>query len=166
MSNLSKNNTSGFRGVSYESKAKKYRAYIHYAGQKLPLGYFTDVNDAAKAREDAQKLFKTKTTNGQYLIIEYLTQHKGLSRTQAERVLKRAIIRYDFSLSFPVYTLRLAFSSSGDDDEDAENRIDLTQINVPQNAVFEFLNGASLRRFNHKDVLKIKAFFNSFKVRK
>ena len=52
---LSKNNTSGYTGVSYETAAGKYRAYVHYSGEKIPLGYFLTTTEAARARAEAQQ---------------------------------------------------------------------------------------------------------------
>lgn len=49
---LTKNNTSGFKGVE-KTKSGKYKARITCRGKNKTLGYFDDPNDAAKAYNDA-----------------------------------------------------------------------------------------------------------------
>ena len=49
-----KDNTSGKRGVYFEKKSNKWHPYIRINGRNTSLGYFTDFNDAVKAREDAE----------------------------------------------------------------------------------------------------------------
>lgn len=43
------NNTSGFKGVSFDSKSDKWRAYLIKDGDQLNLGFYTAKEDAAKA---------------------------------------------------------------------------------------------------------------------
>jgi hypothetical protein len=50
---LSARNVSGFRGVSFEAHARKWRARIYVAGKKIHLGYFPDKRDAAAAYQAA-----------------------------------------------------------------------------------------------------------------
>ena len=50
-------NKTGCRGVCFESKAQKYRAYINVCGEKIRLGYFSNLEDAVKARKDAEKFY-------------------------------------------------------------------------------------------------------------
>ncbi len=50
---IAKNNTSGYKGVSYSKFAKKHCAYIKVDGKKKHLGYFSDPIDAAKAYNKA-----------------------------------------------------------------------------------------------------------------
>ena len=47
---MSKNNTSGIKGVSFEQRSKKWQAYITINGRQEHLGYFVDIEDAKKAR--------------------------------------------------------------------------------------------------------------------
>ena len=49
----SKNNTSGFKGVSWNLSLKKWRATIRVHQKKRHLGYFDDKTDAACAYNDA-----------------------------------------------------------------------------------------------------------------
>lgn len=43
-----KNNTSGYKGVSFKKHAKKYEAYIKLDDSKKHLGYFSNAIDAAR----------------------------------------------------------------------------------------------------------------------
>lgn len=55
---LSKNNKTGYTGVCFESRAKKYRAYIFVDGEQKRLGYFSNIDDAINARKKAEELYK------------------------------------------------------------------------------------------------------------
>jgi hypothetical protein len=50
---LSKKNTSGLSGVSYNKATKKWAAYIFINKERKFLGYFETKEEAAKARVDA-----------------------------------------------------------------------------------------------------------------
>lgn len=50
---VSKNNTSGYRGVA--EKRDKWQAYISYSGKRIPLGDFETKEQAAKARKKAEQ---------------------------------------------------------------------------------------------------------------
>jgi hypothetical protein len=55
---ISKNNTSGSKGVSFHKQTNKWRARIKISGKEIFLGYFTEINDAIEARrEKAKELF-------------------------------------------------------------------------------------------------------------
>jgi len=47
---LSSNNTSGVKGVSFHKKANKWQAHIKIDGIKIHLGYFDNIEDAKQAR--------------------------------------------------------------------------------------------------------------------
>lgn len=49
------NNTSGVRGVSLDKASGKYSAYIYYKTKKYDLGFYTTIEEAALAREEAEK---------------------------------------------------------------------------------------------------------------
>lgn len=49
------NNTSGFKGVSWHRRVKKFYAQIGNNGQKIYLGYFAKKEDAARAYNEAAK---------------------------------------------------------------------------------------------------------------
>lgn len=57
---LNKNNTSGYRGVSYRKDRGKYRAYIKIKKQDIFLGNFDDIEDAIEARKEAEKKYYGK----------------------------------------------------------------------------------------------------------
>lgn len=51
---ISKNNKSGFTGVSWSKTNDKWRAVIWDKRKKVHLGYFKDINDAMRARLQAE----------------------------------------------------------------------------------------------------------------
>lgn len=56
---LRKNNTSGVRGVYFNTNAKKYHAQITIQGNKIHLGLYDNIEDAKNARLEAEnKYFK------------------------------------------------------------------------------------------------------------
>ena len=57
---LNKNNTSGYRGVSYRKDRGKYRAYIKIKKQDIFLGNFDNIEDAIEARKEAEKKYYGK----------------------------------------------------------------------------------------------------------
>lgn len=50
-----KNNSSGYKGVSYNKDRKKFQAKIHINGKGISLGYFNDAKDAHNAYIEASK---------------------------------------------------------------------------------------------------------------
>ena len=48
-SRINKSNSSGFKGVSWNKKSKKWRAYCGAFGRQVHIGLFDDINDAAAA---------------------------------------------------------------------------------------------------------------------
>lgn len=55
--NLNSNNTSGFRGVSFDKSRNKWRAYIKLQYQGKFLGRFDTLEQAIKARLDAEEQY-------------------------------------------------------------------------------------------------------------
>lgn len=51
--NISKRNTSGYKGVSWHKGAKKFLSCIGHGGKSTHLGYYIDPLDAAKAYDVA-----------------------------------------------------------------------------------------------------------------
>jgi len=51
--NIQDNNTSGYKGTSWNKCKKKWRAYITVKGIQLHLGYFNTLNSAAEAYNEA-----------------------------------------------------------------------------------------------------------------
>lgn len=56
-SRISSRNTSGHKGVTWIKGRKKWRAYIGYQGKQITLGHFDNINDAVKARKQAEKKY-------------------------------------------------------------------------------------------------------------
>ena len=52
---LSKNNTSGCKGVCFDQKINKWKAYIKVNGKIKHLGYFNNIEDAIKIRQKSSK---------------------------------------------------------------------------------------------------------------
>lgn len=59
-----KNNTSGFKGVTWSSTAKKWASQIYQNGQKYYLGYYADKLDAAAAYESASAVLHGEFSQG------------------------------------------------------------------------------------------------------
>lgn len=59
MTNLkkSKNNTSGTTGVSWDKYSKKWAAYIAINNKTIKLGRFANIDDAIKARKEAEQKY-------------------------------------------------------------------------------------------------------------
>ncbi len=74
---LSKANTSGYKGVTYDKRLKKWVAQVGKDGKCIRFGMFEDINDAAAAYElGSRKLFG-----------EFSRSEQATNRNQ-ERVLK------------------------------------------------------------------------------
>lgn len=52
-----KNNTSGFTGVSWHKASGKWAAYVSISSGMLVLGYFNCIDDAIKARKEAESCY-------------------------------------------------------------------------------------------------------------
>lgn len=53
----SSHNTSGVNGVGYDNYYKKWRAYIGLNGKDIKLGFFKNIDDAVKARKEAEEKY-------------------------------------------------------------------------------------------------------------
>ena len=51
-----RNNTSGVRGVHWVSRLQKWRAVIDFQGKRYELGVYSDLQEAARARQEAEEL--------------------------------------------------------------------------------------------------------------
>lgn len=47
-------NTSGFRGVYYDTRSGRYRARLKFKGKNLNFGYYSSFDDAVRARKAAE----------------------------------------------------------------------------------------------------------------
>ena len=54
--NLRKDSQTGYRGVGWHKASKRWRARIQVNGKMLELGYFADMDDAAKAYATAAQI--------------------------------------------------------------------------------------------------------------
>lgn len=54
---LSENNTSGFKGVSFNKRRSKWEAYIYLHRRKIHLGFFDEFDDAIKVRQKADEKY-------------------------------------------------------------------------------------------------------------
>lgn len=56
---LQVNNTSGYRGVSFDKRLKKFRAYVCHNRQQITLGFFVTAELAANTAKKARDQFFT-----------------------------------------------------------------------------------------------------------
>lgn len=54
---MRRNNTSGYKGVSFHKASNNWRADIMIKGKRVSLGYFKDINEAALAYNKAAKQY-------------------------------------------------------------------------------------------------------------
>jgi len=74
--NISKWNTSGITGVSWDKGKQRWESYVTISGKRFHLGYFTDKINAAYARLSAEVKYKfpnCNTTSSAYLYIQTAT---------------------------------------------------------------------------------------------
>lgn len=60
---LNCNSTTGYKGVTYDSKARKFRAVLAYRRRRINLGYFDCSEQAARAYDRAAKRYFGKFAN-------------------------------------------------------------------------------------------------------
>lgn len=70
-SSKSKNNTSGFVGVSWDKRTSKWKAYITIDYKQKSLGYFSDKNDAIRTRLMAEEKYFREFAPQRHLFKEY-----------------------------------------------------------------------------------------------
>lgn len=51
------NNSSGHKGVYYDTKTGCYRARIKFKGKSISLGFYKEYTDAVRARESAENYY-------------------------------------------------------------------------------------------------------------
>lgn len=95
-------NKTGCRGVCFESKAQKYRAYINVCGEKIRLGYFSNLEDAVKARKDAEK-FYFSPVEGTFRVFNIFNQ----PRVETFYMLLKSVFEYDWgSVAFSTHSMQ------------------------------------------------------------
>ncbi len=60
---ISKNNTSGYKGVSWNKRAKKWVSYIRFNSKQYFLGNFKNIKKAARAYNVASKKYHKEFSN-------------------------------------------------------------------------------------------------------
>lgn len=96
-----KNNTTGVRGVSFETRSQKYRAYISYNKKRFYLGYFTDLDAAIYARNQAEDFYRfDKDKYSGYALINYvLSKFKFINDEERD-------FWYNISVGLVLYDMR------------------------------------------------------------
>jgi len=61
---LKSDNKSGVHGVCWHSRENKWKACIHHNNKKIHLGTFLSLDDAIKARKEAEKTYKYHNNHG------------------------------------------------------------------------------------------------------
>jgi hypothetical protein len=83
------NNTSGFKGVSFDTKGNKWRAYLIKDGEQMNLGFYTSKEDAAKAYNiKAVELF------GEFALLNDV-DHTGFKLNTRERYSEYRGVSFD-----------------------------------------------------------------------
>lgn len=140
---ISKNNTSGYTGVSFESVAGKYRAYVHYSGEKIALGYFSTAVEAARARAEAQQFYKMPLVD-RLRLVDYLSDKFGLSAEDSLSGVIAALNAFRWGERINITTFTTEY---------VRNRVggagfgDIPNPHTPSNEILtQWLNGMSMAR--------------------
>ncbi len=51
------NNTSGYKGISWEKRVNKWYAYINFNGKMINLGHYKNIQDAILARQKGEEQY-------------------------------------------------------------------------------------------------------------
>lgn len=78
-SKVGKNNVTGIKGVHYDKSKGKYVAHIGFKGKNIKLGVFNTLEEAAKARKDAEEKYWIPA------IMEYESTHQESEKTLRQR---------------------------------------------------------------------------------
>ena len=147
MSETYKNNTTGCRGVCYETRANRYRAYISVCGEKIRLGSFVSLDDAVKARKDDEIFYKTNY-EGDFRIIRLINQNKE----KCFYALLKSVFTYDGTLSFPTHAIiyiRKFLSENNSYDSTWMQQFESLQFDN-KDMFIDWLNGDSYNKISKK----------------
>lgn len=108
ISTVYKNNKSGVRGVSFETRSQKWRAYIQIDNNRFYLGYFQTKDEAIDARSDAEAFYvfdRSSFQESKYPLIDFVLKNKfNVSQTASvyeESFLKALGNLIKLTLSYP-----------------------------------------------------------------
>lgn len=73
------NNTYSFRGISYDKRRNKFRAYIKINGKQISLGYYNSFGNAKKARLKGEYKYFKEYSNKTELAIPLIEEFKSLN---------------------------------------------------------------------------------------
>lgn len=54
---LQPNNKSGYKGIHWFKRINQWQVYINKGGKRRSLGYFKSLDDAVKARQEAERIY-------------------------------------------------------------------------------------------------------------
>ena len=179
---MNKNNKSGYTGVCFDNSSQKWRTYISVHGEKVKLGYFTHLEDAVKARQDAEKIYRFNFPG--FKLIHFVLQiDMGLSPDSpnyqelyegAFPYLAKAALKYDGNLAFSTYAVKVLRSNIKNDcgPNFALSFQEFEQLRFKDKEILvDWLNGASLRKLSsiyNKPLSSMQAYIKSLipKLRK
>ena len=150
---LNKRNKTGHTGVCFEQTAQKYRAYIFYNGVNIRLGYFSKIEDALQARQDAEEFYRGDLGTDKLRVIEVF---KSRGDPRSEQLLFLSFLgilpRYEFGKtqeSIITYLMRGLTSSSSVSFFSSSLTLSEFLSSFPPFFI-EWLNGASIRSLSKK----------------
>lgn len=71
------------KGVSYDTKNQKYRAYITFKKNRISLGYYKDISEAIQKRKIAESLIKENMKDDVYFLIKLWRRLKVQNSNEA-----------------------------------------------------------------------------------
>lgn len=107
---MSKNNKSGYTGVSWDNRQCKWVAQIGHNSKAICLGRYDKIEDAIKARKEAEKLFEYHANAGLPLGVSPSYQKQLAYEYKLENVVKPALFK--FLQGVPFKELMLEYSVS------------------------------------------------------
>lgn len=145
---MNKNNKSGATGVSYEPKAKKFRAYITKNGEKIRLGYSSTLEGAKALRLEAERFYSFSFSETNLKVLSYLGYKEGTKEyDEAKNLLYEALISYPGRISFGVYAVGYIRQHNSDSNPPKnEYNYSLFDLLLQDEIMRSWVNGTSLRK--------------------